>query len=185
MACSIQSYAPPCAIVLMRLCSVTLFIGQTHVHSYKTAILRASKVPFGQWNSLDLQEADAKRIIDLLLNLKAKFKTSRQLLKRMGELSGQGIEPEEQTILADETEALPGVLCAGVPGAGGVDAIFALTLSPAARTGVEDMWSQRGGCTSTSKNDSDAGGGSFVCPLTLSTSSEKAGICFEKDISWE
>lgn len=112
--------------------------------------------------------------MQLLLALKAKFKASRQLLKTMGERSGQSIEPDEQTALADETETLPGVLCAGVPGAGGVDAVFALTLSPAARAGVEQMWSQR-----------VDGNGSFVCPLMLSTSSEKSGIFFEKDIAWD
>lgn len=136
-------------------------------------------MPFSQWkDDLDLQESDAKDIIALLLSLKSKFKTSRELLKRMGELSGQGIEPDEQTILANETEALPGVLCAGVPGAGGVDAIFALTLSPAARDGVEHMWSQRGEQQSKTA-------GSFVCPLMLSTSSDKSGIYFEKDMAWE
>jgi phosphomevalonate kinase len=97
------------------------------VHAYKIAILRASKVPFGQWGELDLKDTEADNIIQLLLSLKAKFKKSRQLLKRMGECSGQGIEPDEQTSLADDTEALAGVLCAGVPGAGGVDAIFSIT----------------------------------------------------------
>jgi phosphomevalonate kinase len=143
------------------------------VHAYRIAVLRASKVPSGQWNDLDLKESEEKHIIDLLLSLKSKFKKSRELLKRMGECSGQGIEPDEQTALADATEALPGVLCAGVPGAGGVDAIFSITLSPAARMGVEQMWSRRN-CN-----------GSFVCPLMLSTTSEKSGICFEKDIAWE
>ena len=143
------------------------------MHAYKTVILRASKVPFREWKNLDQSAPHEKQIIDLLLDLKAKFKKSRDLLKRMGDCSGQGIEPEEQTSLADDTEALAGVLCAGVPGAGGVDAIFAITLSPAARAGVERMWSER-----------DNNGG-FVCPLILSTSSEKSGICFEKDITWE
>jgi phosphomevalonate kinase len=137
-------------------------------------MLRASKVPYSEWKSLDLSSSAEKDIADLLLYLKAKFKKSRQLLKRMGDCSGQGIEPTEQTALADDTEALPGVLCAGVPGAGGVDAIFAITLSPAARAGVEEMWSQR-----------DNNGG-FVCPLMLNTtSSEKSGISFERNISWD
>jgi len=93
----------------------------------------------------------------------------------MGECAGQGIEPDEQTQLADETEALPGVLCAGVPGAGGVDAIYAVTLSGSARSGVEKMWSLR------------KSNGSVVCPLMLSTceSSKNSGICFEKYISWD
>jgi phosphomevalonate kinase len=146
---------------------------QVHVHAYKTVILRASKVPHTEWKELVCDGAAEKDIVDLLLYTKAKFKKSRELLKRMGDCAGQGIEPAEQTALADDTEALPGVLCAGVPGAGGVDAIFAITLSTGARSGVEEMWSQR-----------DNNGG-FVCPLMLSTSSEKSGICFEKNISWD
>lgn len=62
-----------------------------------------------------------------LLQLRALFQTSRGLLKRMGEGAGVGIEPDAQTQLCDATALLPGVVAAGVPGAGGVDAIFALT----------------------------------------------------------
>lgn len=36
----------------------------------------------------------------------------------MGEGAGVPIEPDEQTALADATASLPGVLAAGVPGAG-------------------------------------------------------------------
>lgn len=38
------------------------------------------------------------------------------------------IEPESQTHLLDATMSMEGVLLAGVPGAGGFDAIFAITL---------------------------------------------------------
>ena len=62
-----------------------------------------------------------------LLQLRELFQTSRRLLKRMGELAGVGIEPDEQTLLCDATAELPGVLSAGVPGAGGVDAVYAIT----------------------------------------------------------
>jgi phosphomevalonate kinase len=148
---------------------------QTHVHAYRTVILRASKVPHGLWKDLDVQKGAEKDLVRLLLALKGAFKLSRELLKRMGDCSGQPIEPEQQTALADATEALAGVLCAGVPGAGGVDAIFAITLSAAARQGVEHMWSQR--CSN----------GSFVCPLLLSTNetSKPSGICFEQSMTWD
>lgn len=130
-------------------------------------------MPAAEWSALEFKEPAEKALVELLLGLKAKFKKSRMLLKKMGDCSGQGIEPAEQTALADDTEALAGVLCAGVPGAGGVDAIFAITLSARAREGVERMWSQRDNC------------GGFVCPLMLAASSEKSGICFEKDMSWD
>ena len=53
----------------------------------------------------------------------------RSLLRAMGEAEaagGQPVEPPEQTALADATAALQGVLAAGVPGAGGFDALFAI-----------------------------------------------------------
>jgi phosphomevalonate kinase len=62
-----------------------------------------------------------------LLKLRSLFQTTRRLLKKMGDSAGVGIEPEAQTLLCDATAELPGVVAAGVPGAGGVDAIFALT----------------------------------------------------------
>jgi phosphomevalonate kinase len=73
----------------------------------------------------------------------------------MGERAGVGIEPKEQTALADATEAVEGVLCAGVPGAGGVDAIFAITLGTDTRSRVESMWSHW------------TVGGAAVCALVL------------------
>jgi phosphomevalonate kinase len=86
----------------------------------------------------------------------------------MGQSAGTDIEPDQQTLLADATTALPGVLCSGVPGAGGVDAIYALVLSPASRQNVEEMWSTWGSA------------GCRVCPLLLSVDQGKhAGIQLE------
>lgn len=62
-----------------------------------------------------------------LLKLRGLFQTTRTLLKNMGNMAGVGIEPDSQTLLCDATADLPGVVAAGVPGAGGVDAIYALT----------------------------------------------------------
>ncbi len=52
------------------------------------------------------------------------------------------IEPAEQTRLLDAVMALPGVLAAGVPGAGGLDAVFALTTSDTARASVLELWAR-------------------------------------------
>lgn len=38
------------------------------------------------------------------------------------------IEPDSQTVLPDATSNLPGVMAAGMPGAGGVDALYLLYL---------------------------------------------------------
>jgi len=97
-------------------------------------------------------------ILQALLTLKANFKKARTLLKAMGDSAGVGIEPDNQTALADATENIAGVLCAGVPGAGGNDAVFAIIISSEARHRVEVMWSAWKGTHSSS---------SVVCPLML------------------
>ena len=53
----------------------------------------------------------------LLQNIRKLFKRTRFWLKRMGDNAGVGIEPDASSALADRTESLVGVLCAGVPGA--------------------------------------------------------------------
>ena len=50
------------------------------------------------------------------------------------------IEPESQTRLLDATMNLEGVLLAGVPGAGGYDAVFAVTLGDS-NSNVTKTWS--------------------------------------------
>lgn len=50
------------------------------------------------------------------------------------------IEPESQTKLLDATMTMEGVLFAGVPGAGGFDAVFAVTLGNSS-SNVAKEWS--------------------------------------------
>ena len=50
------------------------------------------------------------------------------------------IEPESQTRLLDVTMDTEGVLLGGVPGAGGFDAVFAITLSDSS-TNLTKIWS--------------------------------------------
>jgi phosphomevalonate kinase len=67
--------------------------------------------------------------------------TTRRLLREMGEAAGVEIEPPVLTPLLDATLALPGVIAAGCPGAGGYDAIFALVVGGEAEmTAVEAFW---------------------------------------------
>jgi phosphomevalonate kinase len=87
----------------------------------------------------------------MLLDLKAVFAQCRKLLKRMGDCAGVGIEPDSQTALVDATEAVLGVVAAGVPGAGGVDAVFAITLSEVSRGQVELLWADWGAAASKGK----------------------------------
>jgi phosphomevalonate kinase len=71
--------------------------------------------------------------------LREQFLAARALLKRMGEHSDVPIEPDLQTELLDATMRLPGVIAAGVPGAGGYDAVFAICFAGAAAR-TEKLW---------------------------------------------
>ena len=85
----------------------------------------------------------------------------RAALRSLGEQSGVGIEPPGQTRLLDAMVAgCPGLVAAGVPGAGGADAVFAVVVA-AARPALEALWLER---------SSRGGAGvvvSAVCPLLL------------------
>merc|ERR1712216_124795 len=107
------------------------------------ALKWASTRPFTTWsNNLEVSKASQRKILDHLATLKSHFKEARRVLKLIGNRADVGIEPDSQTDLADFTETLPGVLCCGVPGAGGVDAVFAIVLSHEHRLQVEKMWSK-------------------------------------------
>ncbi|KAK8850738.1 phosphomevalonate kinase [Kwoniella newhampshirensis] len=78
----------------------------------------------------------------LLIEIRATLFVIREYLREMSELSGVPIEPPEQTRLLDASSDIPGVLGGGVPGAGGYDAIFLLTVdTPAVISAVDDLWS--------------------------------------------
>lgn len=72
--------------------------------------------------------------------LAAAFRVARTLLRRLGEAAGQPVEPPPQTALADATAALPGVVAAGVPGAGGYDAVFAVIEDGEGGAAAERLW---------------------------------------------
>lgn len=98
--------------------------------------------------------------------------------------AGVPIEPPVQTKLVDATSALPGVLCAGVPGAGGVDAVFAIVVHPDAEEGVRDLWASWsvGGAVAEGE-----GGEDVVCPLLLTASKggAQSGILCTRELPWE
>ncbi len=102
------------------------------------------------------------------MKLKYLFGNARRILKQIGLLSRVDIEPDQQTLLADKTEEIPGVLCAGVPGAGGYDAMFVLHLGTRSRHQVEELWA--------SWSDSH---GTKVCPLALKSEGFGMGIKLE------
>ncbi len=112
----------------------------------------------------------------MLTRLHMLFKSARALLKHMGEQAGVDIEPDAQSRLAYATDSLDGVLCALVPGAGGVDALVAIALSEDVRTSVELKWQQWGAVE----------GNSSVCPLMLRAESGlQSGVLSHPSFPWE
>ena len=85
-----------------------------------------SKIPANKWATSNEVTDGGKNHVATLLKARDLFLQSREQLKAMGEAAGVPIEPAGQTTLADATMALPGVIAAGVPGAGGYDALFVL-----------------------------------------------------------
>lgn len=66
---------------------------------------------------------------------------NRASMKQMGKLAGIPVEPDEQTALADATKALPGVVAALVPGAGGYDALAVVYINTAkVQSAICDLW---------------------------------------------
>ncbi|KAF9098824.1 phosphomevalonate kinase [Mortierella sp. AM989] len=110
---------------------------ESSTKEYYNAIQKASAVPASEWGSLDQKNAPT----ELLIQIYEEFSTVRNYLREMSRLSDVPIEPEEQTRLLDACLAVPGVLMAGVPGAGGFDAIFCIVLSDESRKAVENVWS--------------------------------------------
>ncbi|DBA01309.1 TPA: hypothetical protein N0F65_001814 [Lagenidium giganteum] len=90
----------------------------------------------------------------LLLKTREAFVQVRSSLRNMGAQAGVPIEPPSQTDLLDATMALPGVLAAGVPGAGGFDAVFVLVLDASVLPRVEAFWQSYASSAS-----------SRICPL--------------------
>jgi len=136
---------------------------------YQNSVKNLSEQSYDDWllSSDDLAKA--------FINIRQLFNKARSYLKRMGEGAGIEIEPDVQTNLADASQAIPGVLCAGVPGAGGIDAIYAIVLSKEARNRVEKVWSLWG-------QDDTRNQQTMVCPLILNAEGiNNGGVRIEKE----
>jgi phosphomevalonate kinase len=113
-------------------------------------------------------------VYDALVKCRDYFQSARRLLKTIGNQSDVEIEPESQTELINHTLKVPGVLCGGVPGAGGHDAIFVITLSDSVRPRIERAWSD----WASSKE------GVQICPLLLSAAAAGDGVKLDSSIRW-
>jgi len=141
--------------------------------TYIKALSTVRNYNAAHWTTL-IQNASEEefKLEKMWLELRDLFLESRRLLKNIGIKADVEIEPDEQTSLADQTMDIAGVLCAGVPGAGGVDAIYAITLGPEARKTVELFWSKWKDRT--------------VCPLVLSADGvgDVSGVRVERDMEF-
>ncbi|XLR24436.1 phosphomevalonate kinase, peroxisomal-like [Arachis ipaensis] len=97
------------------------------------------KMQFSPWIE-QASEPNKEAVIKALLGAKEAMLGIRYHMRLMGEAAGVPIEPELQTKLLDATLNLEGVLLAGVPGAGGFDAVFVVTLGDSS-SNVTKIWS--------------------------------------------
>ncbi|RYR48061.1 hypothetical protein Ahy_A07g034055 isoform B [Arachis hypogaea] len=107
--------------------------------AYKSVIDSCSKLRSEKWIE-QASEPNKEAVIKALLGAKEAMLGIRYHMRLMGEAAGVPIEPESQTKLLDATLNLEGVLLAGVPGAGGFDAVFAVTLGDSS-SNVSKTWS--------------------------------------------
>jgi phosphomevalonate kinase len=143
------------------------------------------------------EENDLAWLVGKLLRLRVACNEARTCLRKVGELAGVPIEPPSQTQLANATLALPGVLCAGVPGAGGYDALYCIYIrgtpttphSDTVRDQIASTWRQwtppppkeQGQVQTNDDNDAIT----VVCPLAVRAagSGPQDGIC-ETTLDW-
>lgn len=108
---------------------------------YEQTIRQITSLPAQQWESIS----------PAFYRLHQTTQQIRNLMRRMGDLAGVEIEPEQQTHLLDQSIEQAGVVGGGVPGAGGYDAIWLLVCSPPGLPyeqqplrRVESVWSNFG-----------------------------------------
>eukprot|EP01028_Stygiella_incarcerata_P012631 TRINITY_DN797_c0_g2_i1.p1 TRINITY_DN797_c0_g2~~TRINITY_DN797_c0_g2_i1.p1 ORF type:complete len:438 (+),score=121.90 TRINITY_DN797_c0_g2_i1:338-1651(+) len=115
-------------------CSLSKF-SQTDPDGYAACMKMCQKYANIHWKD-QVDVPGMKAFADLA----ALFRKSRSMMKKMGDLASVPIEPEEQTSLLDACSHIPGVIGGGVPGAGGMDAIFVIAFGQESRDAVEDLW---------------------------------------------
>ncbi|CAN6486614.1 unnamed protein product [Victoria cruziana] len=111
--------------------------------AYNIVLSRCSLCASDKW-MVQAANSSQEEIIERLLGAQSTMLEIRSLMREMGKAACVPIEPESQTKLLDATMGMEGVLLAGVPGAGGFDAVFAITLGESARSSVSQAWSSLG-----------------------------------------
>ncbi|XP_042398893.1 phosphomevalonate kinase, peroxisomal-like [Zingiber officinale] len=114
-------------------------LSETHREAYNHIMGICSHHTYGRWMEL-VSDQFQESVVKSLLGARHAFLEVRAYMQEMGKVAGVPIEPEPQTQLLDATMNLEGVLLAGVPGAGGYDAVFAIVLGEASNS-IADFWS--------------------------------------------
>eukprot|EP00262_Sarcandra_glabra_P007982 TRINITY_DN21150_c0_g1_i1.p1 TRINITY_DN21150_c0_g1~~TRINITY_DN21150_c0_g1_i1.p1 ORF type:complete len:514 (+),score=106.52 TRINITY_DN21150_c0_g1_i1:156-1697(+) len=110
--------------------------------TYKCIINSCSGYTYEKWMEL-VADSYQEAVVKLLLGARDAILEIRFHMQQMGKAAGVPIEPETQTQLLDATMNMEGILLAGVPGAGGFDAIFAVSLGEPS-SNVTEAWSSLG-----------------------------------------
>ncbi|KAJ6703889.1 hypothetical protein OIU85_029785 [Salix viminalis] len=114
-------------------------LAEENCNAYKCVIDKCSEQKSEKWIEQSI-EPSQEAVVKALLGARSAMVEIRNLMHQMGEAAGVPIEPESQTRLLDATMDMEGVLLAGVPGAGGFDAVFAVTLGDSGNN-VAKAWS--------------------------------------------
>ncbi|KAJ3190336.1 phosphomevalonate kinase [Gaertneriomyces sp. JEL0708] len=106
---------------------------------YETILADCSKTIASKWQDIPVRE-ELALIHSMFCKLYNAFQAVRKHLRTMSTEADVPIEPAEQTRLLDACMDVPGIVLAGVPGAGGYDAIFCVAISKQARLTVQRTW---------------------------------------------
>jgi len=153
-----------------------------------------------EWDAISNNESNVytlptANMANILIKMRDLFSVARTNLRCMGEAAGVPVEPKEQMDLADATMKVPGVIAAGVPGAGGYDALFVLYMKGIATGGgdgassdevrdtIGELW--RNWSVTKDEDPKKGGGVSTVCPLAVRAAGSGGvhGLC-ETDLGW-
>ncbi|KAI8530633.1 hypothetical protein RHMOL_Rhmol11G0074700 [Rhododendron molle] len=122
----------------MRLNSLST-VAKEHWDLYKSIIFNCSMHRSEKWMEQTSNPRE-EEVVKALFWARDAMLEIRHHMRLMGEAAGIPIEPESQTQLLDATMNMEGVLLASVPGAGGFDAVFAVTLGNSSSE-VSKVWS--------------------------------------------
>ncbi|KAL5552263.1 hypothetical protein UlMin_002439 [Ulmus minor] len=152
-------------------------LAQEHWDDYKSLINSCSVLKPEKWME-QAAKPSQEAITKALLGARDTMLGIRYHMRQMGEAAGVPIEPESQTQLLDATMNMEGVLLAGVPGAGGFDAVFAITLGDSS-SHVTKSWSSGNVLAMLVREDPRGVSLENADPRTEEITSSVSAVCIE------